>query len=109
MTLRSRLAAGLVLIAIILVGPLVFAIQSMRGLHGDAVSLRDREFGGVLLLGRLREGLNDLRRQELGLLFTKNAAARDAMDKQVEHVATLSDSLTHFEFPDYARAIGNSK
>jgi len=108
MTLRSRLAAGLVIIAIILVGPLVFAIQSLRGLHEDAAALRDHEFAGVLLLGRLREGLNDLRRQELGLLFTKDAASRDAMGKQVDRVANLSDSLTHFQFPDYAHAIGES-
>jgi hypothetical protein len=70
MTLRSRLVVGLVTIAIVLVCPLVFAIQSLRALHADAVALRDREFAGSLLLGRLREGLSDLRRQELGLLFT---------------------------------------
>jgi hypothetical protein len=69
MTLRSRLAAGLVTIAIILVCPLVFAIQSLRGLHNDAVALREGDFAASLLLGRLREGLNDLRRQELSLLF----------------------------------------
>jgi len=108
MTLRSRLAVGLVTIAIVLVCPLVFAIQSLRGLHADAIALRDREFGGVLLLGRLREGLNDLRRQELSLLFSKDVASRDAMNKQVDRVATLSDSLVHFQFPDYARAIGES-
>ncbi|HEY6829545.1 MAG TPA: HAMP domain-containing sensor histidine kinase, partial [Gemmatimonadaceae bacterium] len=69
---------------------------------------RDREFAGVLLLGRLREGLNDVRRQELGLLFTKDEASRDAMDRQVDRVGTLSDSLKHFQFPDYARDIGES-
>ena len=35
MTLRSRLAVGLVTIAIILVGPLVYAIQSLRDLKED--------------------------------------------------------------------------
>jgi two-component system, OmpR family, sensor histidine kinase BaeS len=108
MTLRSRLAAGLVTIAVILVCPLVFAIRSLHALHDDAVGLRDREFAGVLLLGRLREGLNDLRHQELGLLFTKDAASRQAMGRQVELVGTLSDSLIHFQFPDYARDIGES-
>ncbi len=42
MTLRSRLAAGLVIIAIILVTPLVLAITSLRRLHDDATTLRDR-------------------------------------------------------------------
>src|SRR5215470_2236 len=108
MTLRSRLAAGLVLIAIILVGPLVFAIRSLSQLSDDARELRDRDFAASLILGRLREGLGDLRQLELGLLFAKNTRARDAMDKQVNHVAALADSLTHFELPLYARDIGTS-
>jgi signal transduction histidine kinase len=108
MTLRSRLAAGLVTIAIILVCPLVFAIQSLRGLHNDAVALREGDFAASLLLGRLREGLNDLRRQELSLLFSKDVASRDAMNKQLDRVANLSDSLKHFQFASYARDIGES-
>ena len=79
MTLRSRLATGLVTIAIILVGPLVFAVHSLDRLRADAVLLRDQEFAASLLLGRIRDGLSELRQQELGLLFgepaTKQAAA----------------------------------
>ena len=89
MTLRSRLAAGLVTIAIILVGPLVFAIQSLHRLHADAVQLRDREFAASLLLGRIRDGLSELRQQELGLLFAKDARiAHDAMDRQQSRVGS---------------------
>ncbi|MDB4875923.1 MAG: ATP-binding region ATPase domain protein [Gemmatimonadetes bacterium] len=108
MTLRSRLAIGLVTIAIILVGPLLFAIQSLYRLHDDAKALRDQEFAASLLIGRLREGLNDLRRQELALLFSKDVAARDAMDKQVRHVAAMADSMSHYQLPAYARDIGSS-
>jgi signal transduction histidine kinase len=108
MTLRSRLGLGLVIIAIILVGPLVFAIQSLYRLHDDAIALRDRDFAASFLIGGLREGLNDLRRQELALLFSKDAASRDAMDRQVRHVASLADSLSHFQLPAYARDIGTS-
>jgi signal transduction histidine kinase len=108
MTLRSRLVAGLVTIAIILVGPLVFAIQSLSQLNDDARELRDRDFAASLLLGRLREGLVDLRQHELGLLFAKNATARDAMEREVAHVAALADSLSHFQLPAYALDIGTS-
>ena len=108
MTLRSRLAVGLVTISIILVGPLVFAIQSLYGLRDDARELRDQEFAASLLLGRLREGLNDLRRQELALLFSKDSASRDAMDRQVTQVAALVDSLKHFQLSAYGRDIGAS-
>jgi signal transduction histidine kinase len=105
MTLRSRLGIGLVTIAIILVLPLVYAIQSLHRLHDDAKMLRDQEFAASRLIGRLREGLNDLRRQELALLFAKDAAARDVMDKQVAHVATLADSLRHYQLRAYAQEI----
>ncbi len=108
MTLRLRLGIGLALIAIILVGPLVFAIQSLYRLHDDARALRDRDFAASLLIGNLREGLNDLRRQELALVFLKDAASRDATDKQVRHVAALADSLSHFQLPAFAKDIGVS-
>ncbi len=108
MTLRSRLAVGLVVIAIILVGPLVFAVQSLRRLHQDTQILHDNDFTASLLLGRLRTGLIDLRHQELALLFSKDKASRDTMEKQVAHVASLADSLSHFQLPEYAADIGTS-
>jgi signal transduction histidine kinase len=108
MTLRSRLAVGLVTIAIILVTPLVFAIQSLNRLHDDATALRDRDFAASLLISRLREGLNDLRREELALIFTRDVASRDAMEKGVGNVAALADSLSHFALPAYGKEIGAS-
>jgi signal transduction histidine kinase len=105
MTLRSRLALGLFTIAIILVGPLVFTIQSLQRLHGDARTLR-REVNASLLLGRLREGLTDLRRRELALLFSKRDTARIAMDQQLVLVRDLTDSLSAFELPGAAEKIG---
>jgi signal transduction histidine kinase len=108
MTLRSRLAAGLVTIAIILVGPLVFAIQALDRLNVGAKELRDRDFAASLLLGRLREGLTDVRHQELALLFTKDRASRDTMESDIAHVGALADSLSHFALPGYAQAIGTS-
>ncbi len=65
MTLRSRLGVGLVLIALILVGPLVWAIWGIEQLRDDATNLRERDFAASQLIGRLRDGLNDLRREEL--------------------------------------------
>jgi signal transduction histidine kinase len=108
MTLRSRLSVGLVIITIILVLPLLFAIQSLYRLHDDAKALRDRDFAASLVIGRLREGLNDLHRGELALLFSKDVASRDAMDRQVRRVASLADSLSHYELPAYAKDIGTS-
>jgi signal transduction histidine kinase len=106
MTLRSRLGAGLVTIAIILVLPLVFAIQSLKRLHEDAQSLRDREFAALLLIGRLREGLNNLRREELALLFARDVASRDTVDRELAHVGAMADSLSHYQLTKYAADIG---
>jgi signal transduction histidine kinase len=108
MTLRSRLAVGLVTITIILVGPLVFAIQSLRLLRDDAKELHEKEFAASLLIGRLRTGLSDLKREELALLFAKNAASRDVMEREVAHVGSLADSLAHFQLPEFAIDIGAS-
>jgi signal transduction histidine kinase len=111
MTLRSRLALGLVTIAIILVGPLVFAVQSLTRLRADAYQLRDQEFAASLLLGRIRDDLSDLRQQELGLLFGEPAtkqAARDSIASNLRRLEQRADSLNHFHLPDYAKSIGAS-
>jgi signal transduction histidine kinase len=108
MTLRSRLAVGLVTITIILVGPLVFAIQSLRQLREGAEALHDKEFAASLLIGRLRTGLSDLKREELALLFAKDSVSRDVMEHEVAHVGALADSLAHFQLPEYAIDIGAS-
>ena len=108
MTLRSRLAVGLVTIAIILVAPLVFAIQSLNRLHGDAVALRNQDFGASLLIGRLRDGLNTLRSEELALLFGKNAAAPAAMDSVMLRVRGLVDSLNGVGLTSYVDTISNA-
>jgi signal transduction histidine kinase len=105
MTLRSRLGLGLVLIALILVGPLVWAIWGIEALRDDAQNLRDRDFAASQLIGRLSDGLNDLKRQELGVLFAPTYANREAMDRELKRVGALTDSLTKYQLPNYARGI----
>ncbi|MEO7084015.1 MAG: HAMP domain-containing sensor histidine kinase [Gemmatimonadaceae bacterium] len=108
MNLNSRLAAGFVAIALILAGPLSFAVWSLFHLKGDSVELRDRDFGGSIALGKLRDGLRDVRHQELALLFSKDTTSRNAMDVQIKRVAALADSLKTFDLKDFARDIGAS-
>src|SRR3954471_23192449 len=108
MTLRSRLAAGLVLIAIVLVGPLVFGLRSLDRMNEGVRVLRDRDVPASLVLGRLREGLTDLRRIELAVLFQPNVSSREAMEKQVRLVGALADSLKRFALFKYSEQIGAS-
>jgi signal transduction histidine kinase len=105
MTIRSRLALGLLAIAIILVVPLLLTLRSFQGLHRSARALRDNEFAASLLVGRLREGLNELRRQETALLFIHKTASRDAMQSGLAHVTRLTDSLERYQLNESARDI----
>jgi len=105
MTLRSRLVLGLVTITIILIGPLVLGIQSLRSLKNDANQLADKDFAASLLLGRLREGLAVVRHSELALLFRRDAESRDAMDRQINRAALMADSLKGLDLPDFAQGI----
>ena len=108
MTLRSRLVVGLVIIAIILVTPLALAIQSLKGLGKDPAFPRDRDFAASLLLARLREGLNDVRRQELALLFPHDSESHDNIERGIRHVQAMSDSMSHYALPNIAKTIGVS-
>ncbi len=108
MTLRSRLVIGLVTIAIILVGPLVFAVSSLFRLRTDALQLRETEIAALMVLGRLRDGLNDLRREELALLFSRDVASSAAMDRELFHAARLADTLAHYNLPSFASDISTS-
>jgi signal transduction histidine kinase len=105
MTLRARLATALLTIAVILVIPLLIAVQSLNRLHRDALALQRGEFAASLLLGRLREGLYDLRRQETRLLFVHDSAARDAIAKQITEVDQLADSLEHYQLTAAAAGV----
>src|SRR5947199_10582233 len=103
MTLRSRLIVGLLTIAVILVIPLLIAVQAMDRLHRDARALRDKEFAASLLLGRLREGLNDLRRNQTALLLVHDGHTRGDLEKPLDLAAALADSLDRFSLDNTAR------
>jgi signal transduction histidine kinase len=45
---------------------------------------------------------------ELSLLFAKDLASRDSMEKQLGHVAALADSLGHVQLPSFAQEISAS-
>src|SRR5438552_13194261 len=83
MTLRARLTLGLLTIAVILLVPLLIATRSLDRLHSEAKALRDRDFAASLLLGRLRDALNDLRSSEMAVLFVREEKSRATM---LQHV-----------------------
>ncbi len=105
MTLRARLAVGLFTIVLVLVLPLLMAVRSLEQSHRDAQALRDREFAASLLLGNLRESLNDIRLRETALLFIHEPKSFDAMVSEVNHMEQLADSLDGYGLEAPARDI----
>ena len=93
MTLRARLALGLLIIVVVLVAPLLLSVRTLRQLHRDAQGLRDGEFAASLLLGKMRESLNALRRLETALLFVHDQTSRDALEAEVHRMEVYTDSL----------------
>jgi len=96
MTLRSRLTLGLLTIAVILIVPLLLALHSLERLHDEAKALRDRDFAATLMLGRMRDALNDLRSAEMAVLFVRDEKSRQTMLAAVTEVQRISDSLESY-------------
>jgi signal transduction histidine kinase len=105
MTLRARLTLGLLTIAVILIVPLLLAIRSLDRVHEESKMLRDGDFAGSLVLGRLRESLNDLRAAELAVLFVKDERSRLTMQQRVRDVQRLADSLEAYKLDTAASAV----
>lgn len=103
MTLRARLAAGLLAIAVVLVIPLGLALRSLEDLHQSALALRDKEFAASLLLGRIRVGTEDLRRAEDALVVVHDSASERRMSHQITTLAAMADSLQSFSLDSAAR------
>ena len=106
MTLRARLTLGLLTIAFILIVPLLLAIRSLDRVHEESKMLRDGDFAGSLVLGSLRESLNDLRAAELALLFVRDQKSRQTMQQRIRDVQRLADSLQAYKL-DTAYSAGS--
>jgi signal transduction histidine kinase len=106
MTLRSRLALGLLIIAAVLVVPLVVARASMQRLHGQVRSLREGEFQASLLLGRLRDALADVRAREVALGVVKSDTVHAELRVALNRAEALADSLDRFQLDSAAGRIG---
>jgi signal transduction histidine kinase len=96
MTLRARLGWGLLAIAVVLIIPLLLSIRSLEQLYGTTRLLRDREFAASLLLGTLRERTDDTRRAEDALLFIHDEKSSLRMQRQIDTLFILSDSLQRY-------------
>src|SRR6476620_10545573 len=98
MTLRTRLGLGIVSITIILLIPLLLALQSLESVHQTTRSLRDREFAGSLQLGRFRKLTDDIKRGEDALALLHDSASLARMRANLAALSTTGDSLDRYKF-----------
>jgi signal transduction histidine kinase len=96
MTLRARLTLAILAIALVLCVPLLFALRSLEELHIYAAQLRDYEFAGSVLLGRISVGTEDLRRAEDALVVVHDTASRERMGRVLASLHAQADSLERY-------------
>src|SRR5688500_4333510 len=105
MTLRTRIALGLLAMGLVLLAPLGIALRSLQRLHDDARALRDGAFQASLLLGRLRDVAGDVRAAETNLLLLRDQSSQEAMGNLAGRLSVLADSLRYFDLDTAAAEI----
>ncbi len=96
MTLRRRLVLGTVGIALVLAVPLVISVRSLERVHKTTLELRNGAFAASLLIGRLRQATDDLRRAEDALVYVATPDSRVRMAQAIANMRPLADSLDSF-------------
>jgi len=97
MTLRTRLALSLVVIAAVLVVPLLVARRAIGRLETDVRELREVEFRASLTLGSLRDAIADVRAREVALNLAASDTVRDQLNAALQHATLAADSLVRFK------------
>lgn len=96
MTLRARLSVGLIGIALVLLIPLLLALNSLERLEDTNRELRDTDFAASIAIGRLRSETDDIRAAENAVLFIHDDSSRRRMATHITHADTLAASLPSY-------------
>jgi signal transduction histidine kinase len=108
MTLRARLGWGLSAIALVLIVPLLISLRSLEQLYETSRLLRDRDFAASMLLGTFRERTDDARRAETALLFIHDQKSATRMQREIDRLVALTDSLDRYRLDLPATQIRSS-
>jgi signal transduction histidine kinase len=106
--IRTRLALGLLTIAVVLLAPLIVALRSLERLHDTTRDLQRREFAASLLIGRLRSGVDELRRAEDRVAIVRDSASREVMERQLDTLRARTDSLQQLGLDTVATAVSSA-
>jgi signal transduction histidine kinase len=108
MTLRARLAVGMLGMGIVLLIPLLLAISGLRAVEQSARELGDAEFAASLLMGRVRKGLEDIRSAENALLFVHDEQSRERMVRELDRLSAMADTLNYYGLAQAAELKGGT-
>ncbi len=93
MTLRLRLAFGIVGIVLVMLVPLVIALRAMQQLRHDTEQLRDIEFTASVVLGKGRTTLQELDQSKEYLSLFPDERTRVRFATQLDSLRVMIDSL----------------
>ncbi|MDQ3082142.1 MAG: hypothetical protein M3R07_07990, partial [Gemmatimonadota bacterium] len=108
MKLRTRLGLGIVSITIILLIPLLLALQALERVHQTTRSLRDRQFAASFLLGSFRETTDAVKRSEDALILLADSASEARMRTHLNRLSVVADSLAGYTSRPVATDISNA-
>lgn len=109
MTLRLRLVLGLAAVAALLVAPLGLALRALGRAEQAASTLRTQEVAASLLLGRVREVVQDLRRADLAIVTVPDdSAGAQYLAASTAALRALSDSVQPYGLPAFASQMAHT-
>lgn len=108
MTLRARLSVGLIGIALVLLIPLLLALNSLERLEDANRELRDTDFAASIALGRLRAETDDVRAAENALLFVHDDDSRERMARHIASADSLAATLSSYNLEQESAQIRQS-
>ena len=109
MSLRARLAAGLAIIAIVLIVPLVIARTAMLELHDQIVELRETEVRSSVYLGNLRDAVADVRAREVQLGVVPEEKSHQDLREAILAARAWADSVSRTYFDSTAPNVVRSR
>lgn len=109
MTLRRRLVLGLAAVAVLLTAPLGLALHALGRAEQAASTLRTQEVAASLLLSRVREVVQELRRADLAVVAVPDdPAGAQYLATRTAALRTLADSVRPFDLPSFASQIART-
>jgi signal transduction histidine kinase len=109
MTLRSRLALGFSLIALLLGVPLALSLKALGASARTVEQLRTNELAASMLVGQVRSTARELRDADKAVLFVPDSGASERwMRENAERLTALADSVRPFGLEELASRLRHS-